>query len=145
MRKSRDVARLTGSTPTGVGLNYPSLIGLQINIEGLVTAFNHLALMGSNYEITNNFARLCLVLSEASRFELIGTQFGHALGRNDNIVVNEWIHDLVKNWLWRRSQNLLLMSSGFYSDDVTTFYDGVTLAYKEKPLEDSTVDSVRKP
>ncbi|GKA09276.1 type 1 ribosome-inactivating protein musarmin 1 [Tanacetum coccineum] len=192
MRKSRDVARLKGSTPIGVGLNYPSLIGLQINKEGLVTAFNHLAQMGSNVEITNNFARLCLVLSEASRFEPIGTQFGHALCRNDNIVVDQWIHDLVKNWallssivalcdeeniiltdqettfgenardlgwiqeesgqkynfstlLWRRSQNLHLMPSVFYSDGVTTFYDDVTLADKEKPLEYSTADGVRKP
>ncbi|GKF55191.1 hypothetical protein Tco_0165531, partial [Tanacetum coccineum] len=47
--------------------------------------------------------------------------------------------------LWRRSQNLLLMPSGFYSNGVTTFYDDVTLADKEKPLEYSTADGVRKP
>ncbi|GJS04348.1 reverse transcriptase domain-containing protein [Tanacetum coccineum] len=98
MRIYQDVVRLKGSTPTDVGLNYPSLIILQIDREGLVTAFNHLAQMGPNVEITNNFVRLCLVLSEASRYEPIGTQFSRALCRNDNIVVDQWIHDLVKNW-----------------------------------------------
>ncbi|GKB42069.1 retrotransposon gag domain, retroviral aspartyl protease [Tanacetum coccineum] len=98
MRIYWDVVRLKGSTPTDVGLNYPLLIILQIDREGLVTAFNHLAQMGPNVEITNNFVRLCLVLSEASRYEPIGTQFSRALYRNDNIVVDQWIHDLVKNW-----------------------------------------------
>ncbi|GJW03278.1 hypothetical protein Tco_1562134 [Tanacetum coccineum] len=56
-------------------------------MEGLVTTFNNLAQMGQNLEIANDVARLCLVFSEASGFEPIDTQFGHALCRNDNIVV----------------------------------------------------------
>ncbi|GKA05684.1 hypothetical protein Tco_0684804 [Tanacetum coccineum] len=39
---------------------------------------------------------------------------------------------------WRRHQNSLLTPSGFHMDGVTTMCDGVTVADKEKPLEDST-------
>ncbi|PWA95860.1 hypothetical protein CTI12_AA044880 [Artemisia annua] len=52
MRLPRDVARLRGSTPTGVDLNYQQRIYLEINKEALVTAFNNLAQMGPNVEAT---------------------------------------------------------------------------------------------
>ncbi|GJR93172.1 protein kinase-like domain, concanavalin A-like lectin/glucanase domain protein [Tanacetum coccineum] len=41
------------------------------------------------------------------------------------------------NRSWRRHQKSPLTPSGFHRDDVTTMCDGVTVSYKEKPLEDS--------
>ncbi|GJV31758.1 hypothetical protein Tco_1392158 [Tanacetum coccineum] len=41
----------------------------------------------------------------------------------------------VTAWRWR--QKLLLTPSGLKSDDVNPKYDGVTIANKEKPMEDS--------
>ncbi|GJS80024.1 hypothetical protein Tco_0729905 [Tanacetum coccineum] len=38
---------------------------------------------------------------------------------------------------WRRRQNLLLTSLGLHGDDVNPKSDDVTLADKEKPIDDS--------
>ncbi|GJW18054.1 ribonuclease H-like domain-containing protein [Tanacetum coccineum] len=101
LRISKDtVKRLRDSNPAGIGLTYPKLKGLKINYESLVTAFNQLAQMGPNTEISNDVASLCLVLAEGSRFNPIGTEFGNALCRGKEVIIDEWIVLLVKNWAY---------------------------------------------
>ncbi|GJW29830.1 protein kinase-like domain, concanavalin A-like lectin/glucanase domain protein [Tanacetum coccineum] len=98
MRKPRDAMRLRGSTPTNVGVTHPKINDLKTSKDSLITAFNHLDLPGQSFEIAKDFAQLCFVLSEASRFEPISTQFGHALWRGKEVVFDGWIEDLVKHW-----------------------------------------------
>nr|GEX84628.1 hypothetical protein CTI12_AA044880 [Tanacetum cinerariifolium] len=91
------VKRLRDSNSVGISLTYPKLKGLKINRGSLVSAFNQLAQMRPNTEISNDVASLCLVLAEASRFNPIGTELDNALCRGKEVIIDEWIVKLVKN------------------------------------------------
>nr|GEW76735.1 hypothetical protein CTI12_AA044880 [Tanacetum cinerariifolium] len=98
LRISKDkVKRMMDSNSTSISLTYLKLKGLKINRGSLVSVFNQLAQIRPNTEISNDVASLCLVLAEASRFNPIGTEFGNALCRGKEVIIDEWIVKLVKN------------------------------------------------
>nr|GEZ83870.1 hypothetical protein [Tanacetum cinerariifolium] len=98
LRISKDkVKRLRDSNPAGISLTYPKLKGLKINRGILVSAFNQLSQMRPNTEISNDVGSLGLVLTEASRFNPVGTEFDNALCRGKKVIIDEWIVKLVKN------------------------------------------------
>ncbi|GJV11251.1 hypothetical protein Tco_1352792 [Tanacetum coccineum] len=101
LRISKDkVKRLGDSNLAAIGLTYPKLKGLKINRGILVSAFNQLAQMRPNTEISNDVVGLCLVLAEATRFNSFGTEFGNALRRVKEVIIDEWIVKLVKHWAY---------------------------------------------
>nr|GEX73414.1 hypothetical protein [Tanacetum cinerariifolium] len=71
-----------------------------MNRGSLESVFNQLAQMRPNTEISNDVASLCLVLAEASRFNPIDTEFGNALCRGKEVIIDEWIVKLVKHWAY---------------------------------------------